>query len=576
MFVKETRYANGRVNLAIIEGRWERGQSRQRTVRRLGYVDVLEKDHDDARAWAKELCNAMNAERAAAASAVSIEIHPQEKIDARGQSAKNIGVAIPLYYYNSLGIERTLRNHVRGQGIDYDPNAVMRLLCAERLIDPGSKLAAWSRRDHHFFRSDFSDDDAYRALDIFAKSAEAIVAGANRAIARMHKRNLGRVYYDVTNYYFEIDSEDDLRKKGVSKEHRQKPIVQMGLAQDSDGIPLGFQIFPGNTNDCETMLPVLKAIRKETGTRRTIMVADKGLNTSTNIAAITLDGNGFVFSQSIRGKKSPKELREWVISDEGYRVNKDDTDGPDFKCKSRQDIKLAHVLGPDGKTKDIDIDVKVVAFWSSKYARRAKYERAKTIEKARVLVSDPSKYDRAIHFGATRYLKGVHIDKKTGEMLAGAGCVPCMDEDMIAAEERLDGYYVIVTSECAMSDNQIIDTYRGLWRIEETFKVTKSCLAARPVFVWTDAHIRAHFLICYIALVITRLMQYDTGFKYSAKAILENIAQMNGVHLEDNWWVFSHRNEITDELCRTVGIDLRRKYMQLSEIRHEMAKVRQK
>jgi transposase len=574
MFVKETRYANGRVNLAIIEGRWERGQSRQRTVRKLGYVDVLEKDHDDARAWAEELCNAMNAERAAAKAAVAIEIHPREKIDARIRGAKNIGVAIPLFYYNSLGIERTIRNHTRELGIEYDPNAVMRLLCAERLMDPGSKLAAWSRRDRYFFRSDFSDDDAYRALDIFAKSAEAIVAGANRAIARMHRRNLKSVYYDVTNYYFEIDSEDDLRKKGVSKEHRPKPIIQMGLAQDSDGIPLGFQIFPGNTCDCETMLPVMKAMRKETGGGRVIMVADKGLNTSTNIAAIMLDKNGFVFSQSIRGRKSPKELREWVISDKGYRVNKDDRDGVDFKCKSRQDVKLVHVLGPDEKTKDVDIDVKVVAFWSSKYARRAKYERAKTIEKARALADDPTRYDRAIHYGATRYIKGITIDKKTGEMLADAGSVPCIDEDMIAAEERLDGYYVIVTSECGMEDGQIIDTYRGLWRIEESFKVTKSCLRARPVFVWTDAHIRAHFLICYIALVITRLMQYDTGFKYGAEAILENIAQMTGTHLEDNWWVFSHRNEITDELCRTVGINLTRRYMQLSEIRHEMSKAR--
>jgi transposase len=576
VFVKETRYKNGRVNLAIIEGRWERGQSRQRTVRKLGYVDVLEKEHDDARAWAQALCGTMNAERAAATTAVAIEIHPMEKIDARTEGAKNIGVAIPLYYYNSLGIERTLRNHVRGQGIEYDPNAVMRLLCAERLIDPGSKLAAWSRRDHHFFRSDFSDDDAYRALDVFAKSAEAIVAAMNRAIAKMHKRDLRSVYYDVTNYYFEIDAEDDLRKKGVSKEHRPKPIVQMGLAQDSDGIPLGFQIFPGNTNDCETMLPIMKKMRKQAGSGRHIMVADKGLNTSTNIAAITLDGNGFVLSQSIRGKKSPKELREWTVSDEGYRVRKDDTDGPDFKCKSRQDVKLAHVLGPDEKTKDVDIDVKVVAFWSSKYARRAKCERAKAIEKARVLAADPSKYDKAIHFGAAKYLKGVHIDKKTGEMLTGAGCVPCIDEDMIAAEERLDGYYVIITSETDMPDSQIIDTYRGLWRIEESFKVTKSCLKSRPVFVWTDSHIRAHFLICYIALAITRLIQYDTGFRYSAEAILENIRRMVGVHLEDNWWVFSHRNEITDALCRTVGINLTRKYMQLSEIRHEMAKVRQK
>jgi transposase len=577
MFVKETKYGNGRVNLAIVEGHSEGKTTRQRTVRGLGYVDVLEKEHADPRAWAAELCAKLNIEKAAAQAAVGITIHPKEKIDRRTDAHKNIGCAIPLGYYNGLGIEKALRNQARTKLFDYDANAVCRLLVSERIIEPSSKLSAFQRRGRYFFTSDFSDDDVYRCLDFLADATPHVVAAMNRQIAKHHDRNLESAYYDVTNYYFEIDDEDDLRRNGISKEHRRKPIVQMGLMQDKDGIPLGFQVFAGNTSDCETLLPMMGSLKSSLKVRRVVMVADKGLNTSTNIAAITLDKNGFVFSQSIRGTRSTDELRRWVISDTGYRRLKDDDGGSDFKLKSRQDVRTVHIKAADsadGKAHDVDIDVKVVAFWSSKYDRRAKRERARVLEKAAVLVKDPSAYSRHTHHGAAKYVKNVTIDKKTGEMLEDAGKVAMLDTGLIASEEELDGYYCIVTSETKMADRKIIDTYRGLWRIEESFKVTKSYLSARPVFVWTDAHIRAHFLICYIALTVIRLIQYDDRFSHSAESIIDEIRELNAVHLEDNWWRLYHRSEMSDHLCEQVGIDLSRKNMRLKEIKAVLAQVR--
>jgi transposase len=574
--VKPTKTKGGRVNLAIVEGVWDpqKKQSRQKTVKGLGYKDVLDATYGDGMAWAKALCDELNAKRTAAKQAVPIEIHPNEKIDKRAENKKNVGSAIPLAYYNMLGIERVLRNRSRNRRFGYDVNAISRLLVSERIVDPGSKLSAWQNRGNYFYKSDFTDDDVYRSLSFIASCKDPIIAAMNKAVSAHHKRNLKDVYYDVTNYYFEIDDEDELRRCGVCKEHRRKPIVQMGMMQDKDGIPINFNVFAGNTSDCLTMLPSMLAAKRDVGAHRMVMVADKGLNTSTNIAAIVLDNNGFVFSQSIRGTKSPKELKDWVVSPQGYRTDTEDEDGPSFKLKSRQDTKVVHVENDEGRIKDVGIEVKVVAFWSAKYDRRAKYERAKVLEKARALAANPSSYDKAIHYGAAKYVKNVVFDKRTGEVLADTAHAPCIDTDLIAEEERLDGYYVIITSEIGLSDERIIDIYRGLWRIEESFKVTKSVLSARPVFVWTPEHITAHFLVCYIALSILRLIQYDTGYAYSAEAIASEISQMCGVHLEGNWWRFYHRTDTSEALCKIVGIDLNRKNIQLADIKHILSQAK--
>jgi transposase len=572
MYVKQTRMKNGTVNVSIVQAYWQDGRSRSRTVRGLGRLDILDATHGDGLAWAKRLCEELGRKVADETADVPIKIHPKQKIDRRSQNIKNIGCVIPLAYYNSLGIEKTLRNHAADRRFDFDVNSVLRLLVTDRMVSPGSKLSAHTEKDSYFFRTDFSDDDVYRSLDFISACKDALVSAMNRAIGKRHERNLTDAYYDVTNYYFEIDEEDGLRKNGVSKEKRRKPIVQLGLLQDSDGIPLGFDVFSGNTSDCETMLPVMKAARRDLGLGRVVMVADKGLNTSSNIAACTLDGNGFVFSQSIRGKKSSEELRCWVISEDGYETKPDDEGGPGFKIKSRQDTKVIHITDTGGKTKDVKMEVKVVAFWSAKYDHRAKVERAKVVEKAKTLVENIGAYDRATHYGAARYIKGVVINKKTGELDTQAGCVPMIDAELIVEEGRLDGYYCIVTSEYGLSDEQIVDIYRGLWRIEEAFKVTKSHLKARPVFVWTPEHIKAHFLICYIALVIIRLIQKDTGYRHSAGAILSEIAQLNGVHLHGNWWRFYHRSDLSDELAKAVGLDLSLANMQLTDIKKLLKK----
>ena len=566
MYLHKSKRKDGRTYLSLVAAYREGGKKRMRTVESLGYLDKLQELYDDPVAHFRAVCDAANAEAEAAAQAVSVEIHPMQKMRAGEGYRKNYGSAALLAVYNELGVERAIRNATRGSKADYDANAVMRLLTVERILDPGSKRHAWENRDRYFFRTEFSLDDAYRALDVLCACRDRIVSAVNRAVDRMGIRDTTCVFYDVTNYYFEVDEPGGLRQKGVSKEHRKGPIVQMGLLQDSGGIPIGYRLFPGNTPDPCTMLPVLEGMKRDYKCQRVIAVGDKGNNCSTNIAALVAGGDGFVYSQSIRGTKTDAETRDWVLSDADYACTCDESGHTTYKVKSRQGYKTVTVEDPDGRKRKVDVDVKYVAFWSEKYQKRARKERQAAIDKARRLVTNPGAYTAATHFGAAKYVKGVRADAETGELVEAADVLE-FDEERLAAEEACDGYYCIVTSETDMSDGEIIEAYRGLWKIEESFKVTKSDLETRPVYVSREEHIEAHFLTCYVALCILRVIQAATGGRYSARVIADEAAAMCCTNVADNWWVFDHRSEVSDSLCRMAGFDGSRRFAQAKDIK---------
>lgn len=569
MYLHKSRRKDGRVYLALAEGYRKDGKVRHRTVESLGYLDELQKTYDDPIAHFKQVCEEANAAARAERQGVQITIHPQQKIDKREVARKNVGSAVLLAVYDAFGAETVIRNATRGSKAAYDANAVMRLLTVERIIDPGSKKGAWENRGRHFFRCEFSLEDTYRALDVLCGCRDKVVSAINRSVDKMGIRDTACVFYDVTNYYFEVDDADGeggLRQKGMSKEHRKSPIVQMGLLQDSRGIPIGYRLFPGNTPDPCTMLDVLAEMKRDYGQDRAVVVGDKGNNCSTNIAALVARGDGFVYSQSIRGTKSDAELKNWVLSDDGYECAANADGHVTCKVKSRQGYKTVSVADPNGSQRKVDVEVKYVAFWSEKYERRARKERQASIDKARRLVGDPGAYTAAMHFGAAKYVKGLSVDGRTGELLEAATALE-FDEDRLAADEACDGYYCIVTSETGMADGDVIEAYRGLWRIEESFKVTKSDLETRPVYVSRQEHIEAHFLTCYVALCILRVIQVLTGGRYSAATIAGELAAMCGTRLEGNWWRFDYRSDATDDLCRMAGIDLTRQNMQLKDIK---------
>lgn len=570
MFLKKITQKSGRTKLCVYESYREGARTRQRTVRALGYADELAAEHDDPVAWAESVVEEMNAEREAERQSAQVEIHPMQLVDKRAANRRNAGCAVALAVYSGLGIEAVLRNRSRGRAFSFDLSAVMRLLVVERILEPGSKRAAWERRGRHFFRCDLSLDDVYRGMDELAAARGSVVAAMNRAIASSGGRDASSVYYDVTNYYFECDPDgpDGLRERGVSKERRPLPIVQMGMLQDADGVPISYRLFRGNTTDGQTMVPVLADMKAEQGIGRVVAVADKGLNNSDNIAALVGRGDGFVLSQSLRGTRSDAGMKAWATSGDGWT-----TAGEDFRMKSMQGWKTLHLRAEDtadGRAHDERVPVKWIALWSGKYDRRAKAERARVIERARDLVAHPGRYTRHTHHGAASYVRNVAFDDD-GSVATNREL--SIDEGAIAEAERYDGYYLICTSEVGWDDGRVLDTYRELWRIEESFRVTKSELEARPVFVWTTPRIEAHFLTCYVGLVILRLLQRATGIH--ASRIREEIAAMSCSALYANWWLFDHRTDESDAMLEAVGVpELRRKNMRTGEVRAAFAKAK--
>ena len=570
MFLKKITQKSGRTKLCVYESYREGARTRQRTVRALGYADELAAEHDDPVAWAESVVEEMNAEREAERQSAQVEIHPMQLVDKRAANRRNAGCAAALAVYSGLGIEAVLRNRSRGRAFSFDLSAVMRLLVVERILEPGSKRAAWERRGRHFFRCDLSLDDVYRGMDELAAARDSVVAAMNRAIASSGGRDASSVYYDVTNYYFECDPDgpDGLRERGVSKERRPLPIVQMGMLQDADGVPISYRLFRGNTTDGQTMVPVLADMKAEQGIGRVVAVADKGLNNSDNIAALVGRGDGFVLSQSLRGTRSDAGMKAWATSGDGWT-----TAGEDFRTRSMQGWKTPRLRAEDtadGRARDERVPVKWIALWSGKYDRRAKAERARVIERARDLVAHPGRYTRHTHHGAASYVRNVAFDDD-GSVATNREL--SIDEGAIAEAERYDGYYLICTSEVGWDDGRVLDTYRELWRIEESFRVTKSELEARPVFVWTTPRIEAHFLTCYVGLVILRLLQRATGIH--ASRIREEIAAMSCSALCANWWLFDHRTDESDAMLEAVGVpELRRKNMRTGEVRAAFAKAK--
>lgn len=559
----------GRTYLSIVHSYRDKvtKKPKAKTIESLGYLDVLERQYDDPIAFFEEKVRQMNQQQESDQSAVTFRIRSDERILMDTTNRKNFGYAALSKMYHELGIHTFLINRQRHAKHEFDANNIMKLLVFSRLLDPASKKKTYENKDVFFENTTFSLDDLYRCLSFFNKHKDALQLWLHERIQQQHGRNTSLVYYDVTNYYFEIDEADDLRKKGVSKEHRPDPIVQMGLFMDTDGIPITYGLYPGNMLDKQTLIPMLREIQKKFSLGRTIVVADKGMTTGDNIWYIRSAKNGYVLSYSVRG--ADQAFKDYVLDPSGYTAM-----GEDFKLKSRLYPRVIQVTTTTGKKMKKSVDEKQVIFFSEKYAVKAREERAQAVEKARNLIRNPSAYNRATSYGAAKYVKNLTFDAQTGEILEDTKQSLQFDQEKLRLEEELDGYYAIVTSEYKEADERIVEIYRGLWKIEESFKVTKSDLQSRPVYLSTQEHMEAHFLTCFVALVLARLLEQRLKGKYAIPAILESLRNASCSHIQENYYLFDYYDEILSDIGERLGIDFGKKYMTLGEIKKILGQVK--
>lgn len=567
MYLKQTKNRNGRIYLSITDGYYDREKktSRSKTIESLGWLDELEKQYDDPIAHFQKRVAQLKQEKKVRKAPINFTFYDSDHLCIGDDFRKNFGYAALSKIYHELGIHTFLINRQRHSKEEYDANTIMKMLVYARLLAPASKKSSFDNREMFFEKTDYSLDDVYRCLSLLNKHKENLQIWLNNKIKEIYGRDTSLIYYDVTNYYFESDEQNDFTCKGVSKEHRPNPIVQMGLFMDNNGLPITYELFSGNTNDCLTYRPNFGRIKKEFDLGRVISVADKGMTTGDNIwyTINTPTKDGYVFSMSVRG--ADKEMKSFVLDDEGYEWL-----GNEYKRKSRRYPRTIQVTSQSGKKIKKTVHEKQVIFWSEKYAKRAKADRAAALAKALDLTNNPGSYTRATSYGAAKYVKKVEYDKDSGEILIASSVLE-INEERLREEEAFDGYYILLTSEMDKNDDEIIDIYRGLWRIEESFKVTKSELEARPVFVWKREHIEAHFLTCFVALTIARILEIKIKRKYSIGKLLDSLSNAQCSLLQQNYYIFDYYDEVLKDIGQAMDIDFSKRIRALGEIKKVLA-----
>ena len=416
--------------------------------------------------------------------------------------------------FAALGLDELFASIKFSSKIGYDLQGIVRLLTFGRILEPASKLATMQQNEKYYrpLVKSSNEDNVYDALDVIYENKRQIFQRINTNIIRNIGRNVSNVFYDVTNFFFEIEQPDEdisdangeviekgLRKKGVSKENRKQPIVQMGLFLDDNGIPISVEMFPGNTLDHLTLRDAMKNTVDTFGLQRFILIADRGMYSGPNTCHVLDQQDGYIVSKSI--KKSKKKEREWILEQGDYIVESED-----FKHKSRiVDRVLTDENGQKRKVKE-----KVVVYWSRKFFERERAENKSFLEFIEKLKANPHGFriTAAQTKSLKKFLRKEVVDKESGEVLDGTKLISMIDDEKLTEFNELMGYYQIVTSELEMSDEEIIDKYHGLTRIEDQFREMKGTLETRPIYLQTPEHIKAHLIVCFIALTMIRIMQH--------------------------------------------------------------------
>ena len=477
---------------------------KQRTIKSFGYIE----DQADPKKFMEEV-EEFNKNHRKEKVPIKIEVAGTAQMYNEGNRRYNYGYKYLEAIYDKLEIDKFVE--MKGEEkrlnreIEYPLTKIFKFLVLNRLLNPESKRATFQMKENFYgMEAKFELHEIYRSLDKISGFEIELQRHLNDVVKKTIGRDLSHAFYDVTNYYFEIDypdGEDDLRKRGVSKEHRVDPITAMGLFIDGNGLPVSMSIFPGNTNDSLTLQPTMADVKRSYGLGRIVVVADKGLNSSDNINKIVNGGDGYVFSQILRGKKGQR-YNEKLFEASDWVSNKEET--------YRYKIFEEEYKGKDENGKTVMRRRKVLLYWSKADAEKAKRKREEKLEKAARSVKNNA---YSIKKGVDEYTKEHVINKETGEFLEEAKTkkIRSVDIEKAKKDALYDGYFCIITSELDYDERKIREVYGGLWKIEQSFRIMKSDLYARPVFVKTNDHIRAHFLICFVALLVMRIIQHYMG-----------------------------------------------------------------
>lgn len=554
MYVNITGSANNKDVYIYQSYRKENGKSSSRIYRKLGkFNELLEKfdgDKDALMAWAKEEAAKDTAEFNKQKERVSIELSPMARIPLNEKRSFNAGYLFLQKLCSDLRIDNICRNIRNRHKFTYDFHSILTDLIYARILSPSSKMSSYSYCQSLLEPPKYSLQNVYRALSVIAEEADYIQEELYLNSNYVHSRNTKVLYYDCTNYYFEIEEESGNRKYGKSKEHRPNPIVTMGLFMDADGIPLAFDIFPGNQNEQVTLKPLETKLIRDFGCSEFIFCSDAGLGSTKNRLFNSFGNRSYVITHSL--KKMKKEEREIALKPTQFKASGsnefidlrtlDETNDVIFNTVYYKEIPF--VTG--------DLNETLIVTYSPKYKAYQRKIRARQIERAEKMIKSSGRIKKGKNQNdPSRFIQKMSVTD-TGEIAEKN--IYELDIDRIKEEEMYDGFYAVVTN---LEDDpaEIIKINKNRWEIEENFRIMKSEFEARPVYVQRDDRIKAHFMTCYISLLVYRLLEKKLNEEYTCEQILDTLKnmQMTLLSKESGYIPSYERTTLTDKLHEMAG-----------------------
>ena len=519
-----------------------------KTVERLGSIEEIKArcgDMDPIE-WAKEYTKKLTLAEKGSKQGILLKYSASMLIDKNVRRSCNVGYLFLQDICYSLGTDRICDAISEKYKFDYDLNDILSMLIYSRIIAPGSKLSSLESAQNFLEQPKCNLHQIYRALGVIAKENDFFQSELYKNSQSVIARRKEVLYYDCTNYYFEIEEEDDFRKYGVSKEHRPNPIVQMGLFMDADGIPLSFSVFDGNQNEQPSMTPLEKKILKDFGKSDFIVCTDSGLSSTANRKFNSIQGRGFVTTQSV--KKLKGFLQEFCLDDDGWYIP-----GEKKKYKlSELDEEKDHdkVFYKDRWMNEDDLEQHLIVTYSIRYRNYQRTVRERQIERARRFVENPSSLSRKKPNDPKRFIEPGHC---TADGEAASRTIPSLNQEQIDKESKYDGFYAVCTN-LDYDAAKIIRINQKRWEIEECFRIMKTEFKTRPVYLSRKDRITAHFTTCFTALVIYRILEKKLEEQYSCEEIIGTLRTMDMMIAPGEGYIPAYtRTDLTDALHDAFG-----------------------
>ena len=517
---------------------------------KLGSMSSLLPEHDNDRdkviAWAKEQARIYTEAEKQGLLTVDVTLSEATRLKLDEKSDFNIGYLFPKMVYHQLGLDKICKDISDKYKISYNLSDVLQMLITTRLIAPASKLSSYEYASNFLQQPSFDLHHVYRSLDVFAKHSDEIQASVYKNSTDLIDRNKEVLFYDCTNYFFEIEEARGNAQFGKCKEHRPNPIVQMGLLLDGNGFPLCFSMFPGNKNEQPTLKPLEKKILKDFKLSEFIVCTDAGLASTENRKFNNINGRSFIVTQSLKQLK--KFLREWALAPDGWHLN-----GSDQIYNINQIDEHLHrnsIFFKERWINESGLEQRLIVSYSIKDRDYQRCIREKQVNRAEKIVSKGLRASTRNQNSPKRFVAETDITPD-GEVADKK--ILSLDEDKIEKEAMYDGFYAVCTT-LEKDIREIIHINKMRWQIEAAFRTMKSEFKARPVYLRNDERINAHFLTCFLSLLILRIIEKEIGNKYSEARILDTLRNMRIGRLRDLGY-FNHytRTKITDALHDAFG-----------------------